>query len=153
MTSTLDLTAYDGKKVIVTVNQGDSAEEIEGTVETGNALGLLIKPKGKASVEIIEAGQIEQVVLAPEKLKNIVQKYVKVLELGKARQHLADYHAATLTEVNSMTEESAFSAHQAIDHSDLGHIHGEKPKKEKAADETAGDPTEAGNEPEAVASE
>jgi hypothetical protein len=138
----LDLSQYDGKRVVVTHNQADgTAAETEGTVQTGNSLGLLIKPKGKSAVEIIEAGDIEGIILAPEKQKNFGVTYLKVVELGGARKHLLDRHAATLTAVNSMTEEDAFKLHASIDHedSDLGHVHGEKPKKDKATDSSESD--------------
>lgn len=142
MTETLDLTQFDGKKVIVQHQDGEgNVVETEGTVQTGNELGLLIKPKGKASVEIIEAATIEGVELAPEKAKKVGVKWLKDVELGQARQHLLDRHGATVTEVNALNEQQAFEAHADIDHEaeDLGHRHGEKPKKSESEPETSDD--------------
>jgi hypothetical protein len=110
-------------------------EEVEGTVQTGNALGLLLKPKGKASVEIIEASVIEGIEAAPEKEKKLSVKWLKEVSLGQARQHLLDRHGATLEDVNEMAEQEAFDFHFEIDHEeeDLGHRHGEKPKRDADA--------------------
>lgn len=154
----LDLSQYAGKRVLVTFNEGSEAKEVEGTVQSGNSLGLLLKPRGKSNVEIIEATMIERVELAPDKQKNLNVKYVKNVWLGKARQHLLDWHGMTLTSINSITEEQAFEQHTSIDHlaSDLGHVHGERPKKEKATDEVVDESTEAAPEtvePEATVAE
>jgi hypothetical protein len=146
----LDLTKYDGKKVVVQRTNSDNVlEEVEGTVQTGNALGLLIKPKGKASVEIIEASSIEGVELAPEKAKKLGPKYIKEVELGQARQHLLDRHGATLNEVNEMTEQEAYDEHFEINHEneDIGHRHGEKPKRNQA-DVTDSDEDDSDEEPD-----
>lgn len=137
MSETLELSQYEGQRVIVTRKLEDGTlDEIEGTCQSGNELGLLIKPRGKASVEIIEASDIEQVVFAPEKLKNLSPKYIKEVTYGQARQHLLDRHGYTIGQVNAMTEESALHVHASIDHeaNDLGHRHGEKPAKAEATE-------------------
>jgi hypothetical protein len=127
MTSTVtDYSEYVGKKVILTRKLEDgSADEVEGTVEVANAGGILIKPKGKVQMVLIEGENVEQVVLAPDSAKKLKAKKLKPITLGQARSHLLERHGGTLTEVNSMTEEEAFSFHESLDHdaADLGHVH------------------------------
>lgn len=136
-----NLDQYNGKKVLVTVNQADgTATEIEGTVETANDLGILIKPKGKTKLELIEAANVAEVKLAPEALKSIAVKKLKPVELGQARAHLIDRHGYKLADINKMTEQDAFEFHASIDHkaNDLGHVH-----VDKTATEAAGEPEES----------
>lgn len=141
MTTTASLSSYEGKKVIVTVNlaepneKGESAIEVEGTAQAANDLGILLKPKGKTNLDLIEASNIEAVRLAPEPDKKLTAKTLKDVELGNAKQHLLDRHGLTLTDVNALTEESAFNYHAGLDHKalDLGHVHGAKASEERAA--------------------
>lgn len=135
-----DYSQYNGKKVTVVRNPADSSDavEIEGTVQVGNEQGLLIKPKGKTSFDLIPAEEIEEVRIAPEKSKKLTAKTLKVVELGSARSHLLERHGLSLTDANNVTEEEAFEAHEATDHSDLGHVHGDKnatPRAEAVASE------------------
>lgn len=142
MTDTLNLADYEGQRVIVTRKLEDGTlAEVEGTCQSANELGVLIKPRGKASVEIIEASDIEQVTFAPEKPKKLGPKYVKEITYGNARRHLLDRHSATLTEIAAMSEETALRTHAAIDHEadDLGHRHGDKPAKTTSVDEMGSD--------------
>lgn len=142
MTATQDLTSFVDRKVVLVYNSGDETKEIEGTVQQASAVGVIIKPKGRAGIELIEAGQIERIEAAPEKEKTLPQKNLKNVLYGAARQHLLDRHSFTLTQVNSMTEEAALEVHDAIDHADLGHSHGEVTKNEvtgEAAPESAGE--------------
>lgn len=137
MTTTVqNLEQYQGKKIIVSYNDAEGVlQEIEGTAETANELGILLKPKGKSTVQIIDAVSVETVEIAPEKDKSIRCRWVKDVEVGGARAHLAQAHGFTLSSVNSMTEEVAFEQHKGVDHSDLGHQHGEKPAKATPAAE------------------
>jgi len=139
----LDLTEFNDKKVVVIKKADDgSATEIEGTVQSGNALGLLIKPKGKTKFELIVADDIEEVRPVREEAKALTRKTLKVVELPQARNHLLERHAYTLAQVNAMSDDEALEAHNGIDHeaSDLGHVHGEKGKSDReAAIESAGD--------------
>lgn len=139
----VSLESYQDKRVILTTINPEDPEgsiETEGKVEAANDLGILIKPKGKSQVEMFEADKILQVVLAPEKEKGVSKKHLQPIELGHARQHLADRHGITLSELKNYTEDAAFAAHKQIDHADLGHDHNPKPKQEKPAD---GAPAEA----------
>jgi hypothetical protein len=141
VTTTASLSTYEGKKVIVTVNlkepneKGESAIEIEGTAQNANDLGILLKPKGKTNLELIEAADIEDVRYAPEPDKKLTAKSLKDVEYGQAKQHLLDRHGLTLTDINSLTEQAALDYHSGLDHKalDLGHVHGAKASEERAA--------------------
>lgn len=128
----LQFAEYTGKKVVVTHNTTDKdgapvTEELEGKVEVGNDTGLLVKPKGKTSLVLIEAANVELVELAPDDTA-LKAKKIKPVKLGQARSHLLERHGVSLSEVNGLTEQEAYDAHLRIDHvqADLGHFHGEK---------------------------
>lgn len=132
--TTTDLSQYTGKKVIVTQNlaepdkDGATAIEVEGTVQVGNASGVLIKPKGKATFDLIEAASIEEIRLAPEKDKAFKASKLKLVTVGQARRHLLERHGVTLKWANSVTEEQALEYHNSLNHEelDLGHVHSAK---------------------------
>lgn len=130
-----DLSQYAGKKIVVTIKTDEGTfEEVEGFAESANVLGILLKPKGKSAVQIIDPELIERVDYAPEKAKSLAVKYLKEIEFGGNRQHLLDRHSVQLAVVNAMDEASALELHQSIDHGslDLGHRHGEKPVRVSA---------------------
>lgn len=139
------LAEFKDKKVVVTRNlpepneKGESAVEIEGTVQIGNALGLLIKPKGKTNFELIPAAEIEEVVLAKESNKALKRSKLQHVKLGQARRHLLERHGIALAWVNNATEEQALEYHNSLNHEelDLGHVHVEKSKDEPAGDESS----------------
>ena len=125
-TAVADTAEYVGKKVVITKRAADgTAVEVIGTCEAYNDAALLLKPKGKTQFELIEAADIEQVVLAPEGDKKIKAKKIKPAPLGSAKSHLLERHGLTLTYVNGLTEEQAYEVHESLDHValDLGHIH------------------------------
>lgn len=148
-----DLTRYQGQRVIVQVkldepnDKGETLVEVEGKAEAANALGILIKPKGRTQVELIEAEKIESVELAPETEKKLTAKSLTPIDLGKARQHLLDRHGFNLEEVNKLNEEQAFDLHAQLNHVEdgLGHKHEEKKPAEERAEATE----EAASEPAA----
>ena len=136
-----DYSQYNGKKVVVIRNlaeaneKGETAVEVEGTIQAANARGGLLKPKGKSSYELIEMKEIEDVRLVETSVKPIKRKKLKPVEIGGARNHLAERHGYSLSEVNEMTEEDALTEHESIDHeaSDIGHVHVEKSDEQTAA--------------------
>jgi filamentous hemagglutinin family protein len=144
-TETKDYSEYTGKSVIVTQNlekpdaDGNGTVEVEGKVQVANALGILLKPKGQINVKMIEAGEIEEIRLAPEKASKLKRSKLQVVKLGQARRHLLTNHGVQLAWANSVTEEQAFEYHQGLNHEelDLGHVHVEK--EEQTEGETAGD--------------
>lgn len=146
-----NLKQFDGKKVVLVRNldapaaDGSTAEEIEGTVITANPLGVLIKPKGKTQGILVEADKIEgEIRFVETKAKKLTKRWLKDLEYGNARQHLISAHGYKVSEIDKMTEQAAFDFHKTLDHSDLGHQHGEKPAA--AADDSAGEGSEDSEE-------
>lgn len=129
-----ELEQYNGKRVVVTKNlkepneKGELAVEIEGTVEAANALGLMVKPKGRVNLELIELADIEAVAFAPEKLTPIKQKVLKLVTHGEARKHLAERHGIDLEWINANSEAAALEYHNSLDHTNLGHRHEAKDK-------------------------
>jgi hypothetical protein len=136
-----DYSEYVGKRVMLTHNlkeandKGELAEELEGTVEAANPLGVMFKPKGQVKALLFEAGDIEEVRYAPEKAKTMKAKTLKPITFGQAKGHLLERHGLTLAEVNGLTEEQALEYHNGLDHValDLGHVHGEKESAPAAA--------------------
>lgn len=128
---------YQGKKVILVRNEKGKteAEEIEGTVEATNPMGVLIKPKGKSQLTLIEIDEIEQISFVETKPKELVAKVLKPVEFGQARNHLLERHGITLAQVNDLTEVEAFEIHAKLDHADanLGHVHEDKSETPLAA--------------------
>ena len=141
-----DYDKFVGKRIVLVRNlktpndKGELAVEIEGSLEAANELGVMLKPKGQVKADIIDAAEIEEIRLAPEKAKSLKAKPLKIIELGQAKSHLLERHGLTLKEVNGLTEEEAFEYHETINHveSDLGHIHQNKesaPAAQAVADE------------------
>jgi hypothetical protein len=130
------LASFTGKNVLLTVKDGDEAKQIPGKVEGGSPVGLAFKEKGKREVKLVEPGDIEEIVEAPIELKKVTQKKVAILEKPEqARQHLADRHGYTRTDLNKLSDADAFKFHNELDHSDLGHKHvAKEDKKAESAD-------------------
>jgi|SRR6478736_1929639 len=119
-----DLKQYENKKVIVTRNLADgTADELEGTVTTASAAGLIVKPKGKTSVVIVGTDEIVEVRYVVDAPKAIKAKELKPITFGQARGHLLDRHGYALADINKMDEAAALEFHDSIDHAPLGHVH------------------------------
>lgn len=131
------LEQFTGKQVILHHIQenGDIAER-EGKVDGASEAGMAFKEKGKRDVELVLPSEIEEITLAPVKPKNLSQKKLKLVTESTARQHLLDRHGFARSEVNAMTEEEGFAAHDQIDHDDLGHRHvaADESKDEESSD-------------------
>jgi hypothetical protein len=142
--TTQDLAKFDGKKVVIVHNlaeanaKGELAEEVEGTALAANGMGVLLKPKGTTQAVLIEAGNIEEINFAPEKPKKLVVRWLKDVEYGNARQHLASSHGYQVSKIEPMDEQAALEFHGTLDHSDLAHRHGEKPAKVSAESNDTG---------------
>jgi len=137
-----DYSEYTGKKVILTHSKDGENVEVEGTVDSANALGVLIKPKGKTNLNLIEAKDIVEVRFAPEKPKTLKAKKLAPVQYGQARQHLADRHGYALSDLVDYSEADAYEFHKTIDHSDLGHKHEVKEQAEAAEAAEAGESSE-----------
>lgn len=125
-----DYSQFQGKRVtlVYTPKGKTEAVEVEAHVESTSPLGLVIKPKGKTNLELVEASQVEDVNFLNEKPKALAVKTLKVIEHGAARSHLLERHAFTLAAINEMDEATAVETHGKIDHEGLGlgHVHGSK---------------------------
>lgn len=118
------LEEFSGKQVILHLRQEDgSVKELEGKVEDASEVGMAFKEKGKRDVDLVLPDQIEEIALAPSKPKTLAQKKLKLVTESNARQHLLDRHGYDRSVVNGMDDGKAFSEHEDIDHSDLGHKH------------------------------
>lgn len=128
-----DLAQYQDKKVIVVhkVEGKNEAVETEGTAQAANETGVLLKPKGKTQLLLLDAGSIDDIRFVDEKPKEIKRKMLKPVEFGQARTHLLERHGYYLAAVNALSEKQAFEQHKGIDHEgqDLGHYHGVKESK------------------------
>lgn len=121
------------RKLDAPKEDGSTAEELEGTVDSYNELGLLFKPKGKVNLELVETDYIEDLRPITEAPKKLKQKTLKPVPYGQTRNHLLERHAFTLVQVNGMTEDQAVEAHNQIDHSVLGHVHSQ-PEQQEASE-------------------
>lgn len=137
-TATQNYTELVGKKVILQANEGDEVVDIRGKLEAANDFGILIKPKGKASSQLIENGEIVSLELdedaAPKssgfKLK---ARRVNPVTESNVRRHLLDGHGVQLSYVNQVTAAQALQAHTSLHEgeaaSEIGHFHADKTAK------------------------
>lgn len=126
---TIDLAQYDGQKVTVRLDAED-ADLIKGTVTAATAQGILFKPYGKASVELVEASRVKYIELQPVN-DELTARRMNPVTVNTVKRHLVDRHGYKLADVNGMQAEAAFDFHEnTIDHSVLGHYHAEPPAKE-----------------------
>lgn len=130
---------YQGQKVIARVTpengEGD-VESLEGKAEVANESGLLLKVKGRSGLQLIALDRVEALEFAPETPKKIATKTVKVIGYGKVRQHLADRHGWTVSDLEEVSEEDALNTHQGLDHKveGIAHVHGDKKASESDDD-------------------
>lgn len=118
------LAEFSGKQVILHLIQDDnSIVELEGKVEDASEVGMAFKEKGKRDVDLVLPEKIEEIALAPEKPKKIVQKKLKPVTETNVRQHLVDRHGMPRSQANEMADDDALKLHDGIDHADLGHKH------------------------------
>jgi hypothetical protein len=136
-----ELEQYNDQRVIIVKNlkepndKGEESVEVEGTVVTTNAFGVMIKPKGKVNADIIELADIEEIRFAPQKVTPIKQKVLQLITFGNARKHLASAHGVELEWLNANSEEVALKWHSELDHTKLGHRHEAKSETEKAVED------------------
>jgi hypothetical protein len=127
---------YTDKDVLIHLVQPDSSlKETTGKIMVATEAGIGFKEKGKASAELLTLSQIEEIAPAPAKVKSVVQKKIKPIEMGQARQHLIDRHGVELSWGKEADEKAAFEYHAGLDHSNLGHIHVEPKEKSNSEEE------------------
>lgn len=134
----IDLTQYDGQKVLVQLGSAD-AELEKGTVVAATPQGIIFKPYGKSSADLKPSSEIFHIELQPVN-DDIKARRVNPVTVNTVKRHLAERHGYKLEDVNAMTPEAAFEFHEnTIDHSVLGHYHAEPTAKSKAEDEGESD--------------
>jgi len=131
----VDYKDLERKTVVFTVKNADETETVvEGIVEAASPAGIAFRQKGKSQLQLLEVGDIVRHEVVPEKPKVLKQKVLKLVEVTKVRQHLADAHGINLNWLNSVSNEDAAEYHDSLAHVDgengpLGHRH-EEPKAE-----------------------
>jgi hypothetical protein len=136
-----DYSGYTDKKVKLQLTDGTV---LEGTIEAGSTVGVVLKEKGQRSTKLIEAKDIQslgEVEAAPKKLK---ARTLPLVTEGKVREHLIERHGLKVSEIDALTEEQAKAFHDTVDHSDLGHKHRAKTEAELAIEQAAADASEDG---------
>jgi hypothetical protein len=113
----------DKEAVLHLIQDDDTLKEVTGTIKVATEVGIGFKEKGKASSELLQLSQIEEIGAAPVKEKSITQKKLQPIEMGQGRQHLLDRHGVELAWAKSASEKDAFDWHEGLDHSNLGHKH------------------------------
>lgn len=137
MTETLfDIEKYRpwiGREVVVVANAEKSdgtklAVEIRGELRAVHVEGIMIRPKGRTTPEMVSTSEIEKFDLYDELPKPISSKRLADVAFGSIRQHLADRHGVSLNDLNApdFTEAHAYDFH-LDDHSEtaepISHFH------------------------------
>lgn len=123
---------YEGQKVtaVILPEEGTEGEPqtLEGKAEVANESGLILKAKGKSGLQLFSLERVESLEFAAEEPKKVTVKTVKVIGYGKVRQHLADRHGYTVTDLEDFSEEEALHTHNNLDHQaeSVAHVHGDK---------------------------
>ena len=135
---------YKGKTVSIVLDEHPE-EAKEYVVEEATPLAYILREKGKSKQELYLADRIVSwEPPAPKPPAPLKAKRLGELTADKAKRHLLDFHAYTLSDVNKLSDKDALEFHGTIDHEalDLGHYH--KKTEREAAIEAAS----AGVEPE-----
>lgn len=123
----------DKEAVFHLIKDDNTLEQVTGTIKAATVAGVPFKRKGQSGLELTSVNKIEEIALAPAKVKSVTRKRLDPIELGKARQHLVDRHGVTVSWAKDAAEKDAFDYHATLDHDDLGHYHAEKVKDEREA--------------------
>lgn len=125
-----DLPTFEGKRVIVTqdithLSDDEDFREVKGMVHKADTAGLVLRTNG--GVVIIPASQVLDVDI--ELISRLQRRWLRVPTLSVVRQHLLDRHGMPfdLVAAPGMEVKAYLAMHERIDHSNLGHQHGEKP--------------------------
>jgi len=132
MTDTIDLAAYQGKRVKFALlpKDADSQDEIviEGLVELVNGPAMLVKPKGSTMSKLVELSNIKpgSLEIIPEQPREIKAKAHLGTVVSNVRVHLTERHGMRLSVVNAMSDIEAYEMHAELSHEDLGHYHAKR---------------------------
>lgn len=130
-----DLPRFKDRRVIVqedltgrTADAGDDYREVEGKVVAATEDGLAIQTR--TSVVMIQAKHILDVEELTRTIpRRLVRRWIRDATPESVKQHLLDRHGLpfALIQPKEMTAEMLIIMHNKIDHSKLGHNHGDKP--------------------------
>lgn len=127
--STLELYRYMNHVVTVMLSENRAAElkldepKLSGKVTSVSPRGIVLSARSTAI--IILASDILGVRL---KRDRVVTRMVRLFDDNDdPRQHLADRHGTSVTLLRTLAPETALKYHDKIDHTDLGHQHGNRP--------------------------
>lgn len=106
---------------------------LTGRVTNVSKDGIVLS--ARSTVTIIAADEIDEVRI---RRGRVVVRMVRVFsDRDDVRQHLADRHGVWVGLLRSLTPDSAHIYHEKIDHSDLGHQHGERTPGTQVVDPVA----------------
>lgn len=127
----MDYSQYKRKKATVHFTDGTS---VEGTIEAGSQIGLVLKPKGSRERRLVEGREIKALELASAPIPRLRRKTLPIIVPAKVREHLIDRHGYRIDEISALSEAEAVVFHDSIDHlgADLGHTHREPTEAEQA---------------------
>lgn len=130
-----DIKEYIGKKVTLVRNlpepnaEGHSTVELEGEIiEANPKVGALFRQRGRTNGELVMSHEIEDIRLLAVAPKPIKVKGLKRMNQETVRQHLADRHGVSVSNLNKTDEVEAMKMHEAlhgVQGNDLGHNHGD----------------------------
>ena len=125
----VDLTDYVDKRVELKTITAEEA--VVGTVSSAMPKAIAFKEKGKSSLVLIDATDIESIRMAPEAEAQMKPRRLNLAELDTVKRHLVDRHGYALADINAMSPEDAYSFHESIDHTPLSHFHADPPAKKE----------------------
>jgi len=111
--------------------RGDSEDyepDLTGRVINFSPQSLVVKVRGNS--RSLDWSSVERIELAyVGRQRSILIRYFADGETTSIRQHLADRHGLSISVLNRITEDAAREVHDGIDHGDLGHRHGDRPRR------------------------
>lgn len=131
-----DLPQYLGRTIVVQedligfADVDDDFREHEGKVVRADERGLVLETRH--GTVIIDASRILDCdVTLRSSVRRLMRRWLRDATPAIVRQHLLDRHGMPydLVSAKAMDNEAFFEMHQRIDHSGLGHQHGEKPQR------------------------
>lgn len=128
-----ELPLFKDKKVVVQEDltgrsQDEDYREVEGRVIEATVKGLVVQTRtGVVIIMTQHILDVEEVKKNPT--KRLVKRWIRESTLESVKQHLLDRHGwpFDLVSEKAMPTDMLLHRHDLIDHSNLGHGHGDKP--------------------------
>lgn len=131
----LDLELFIGKKVTISLSERTEgvevlpAETFDATVEAANDKAVMLKRKGKANIEFLDAAVVTACTLQEAAEPVVKARRQDPVTIDNIKRHLVDRHGYAVADINKMAATDAYSFHEGIDHAPLGHFHAVKEDK------------------------